>query len=201
MPRPFDLFPNAAGRACPAPTPRPRRGEARLALAPRAAPWQGKKARGHGTRSLPAMASRRSSGLNRRSSSGPLRSGTSHPAVPGRPFEIVTGPCAVPAAIHAPVRLKAKFEILLSIGRLRGATQNIQTQAEITAKESAITTGFFNGQVPRPRGAGRGMPRPYKGGAGHARPTRGAGGNRIMRSSPAVRPTPGCRRQCHRRAV
>jgi hypothetical protein len=60
--------------------------------------------------------------------------------VPGRPFEILTGPCAVLAANHAPVGLKATFEILLSIGRLRGAGSNIQTQAETTANETAITT-------------------------------------------------------------
>jgi len=53
---------------------------------------------------------------------------------------MVIGPCAVPAAIHAPVRLKATFEILLSIGRLRGAGRNIQTQAETAANETAITT-------------------------------------------------------------
>ena len=92
-----------------------------------------------------------------------LRRLTCEVAVPGGPFEIVIGPCAVPAAIHRPVPLTATFEILRSIGRLRGAGQNIQTEAEITAKESAITTGFFNGQVPRPRGAGRGIARPYKG--------------------------------------
>jgi hypothetical protein len=35
-PRPSDLFFSTSGRACPAPTPRPRRGEACLALAPHA---------------------------------------------------------------------------------------------------------------------------------------------------------------------
>jgi hypothetical protein len=89
---------------------------------------------------------------------------TCHVAVPGRPFEIVIGPCAVPAAIHPPVPLQATFEILRSIGRFRGAGQNIQTQAEIAANESAITTalpgvrgtvGFFNERI------GPGIPGPY----------------------------------------
>ena len=38
VPRPSDWFPNAPGRACPAPTPRRCRGEARLALAPSVRP-------------------------------------------------------------------------------------------------------------------------------------------------------------------
>ena len=38
VPRPSDWFPNAPGRACPAPTPRRCRGEARLALAPSVTP-------------------------------------------------------------------------------------------------------------------------------------------------------------------
>jgi hypothetical protein len=85
-------------------------------------------------------------------------------AVPGRRFEIVIGPCAVPAAIHPPVPLPATFEILRSIGRFREAGLNIQTQAEITANESAImtalpgvrnTVGFFNKRI------GPGMLGPY----------------------------------------
>jgi len=50
VPRPSDLFLNASGRACPAPTPRPCRGEARLALVPHAPSRQGKISSGHGTR-------------------------------------------------------------------------------------------------------------------------------------------------------
>ena len=49
VPRPSDLFLNASGRACPAPTPRPCRGEARLALVPHAPSRQGKISSGHGT--------------------------------------------------------------------------------------------------------------------------------------------------------
>jgi hypothetical protein len=50
VPRPSDLFLNASGRACPAPTPRPCRGDARLALVQHAPSRQGKISRGHGAR-------------------------------------------------------------------------------------------------------------------------------------------------------
>ena len=42
-PRPFDLFLNASGRACPAPTSRPCRGEACLALSRRVSPAAGEE--------------------------------------------------------------------------------------------------------------------------------------------------------------
>ena len=79
-------------------------------------------------------------------------------------LEITTLPCAVPAAIQTRVPLKATFEILRSIGRFRGAARNIQTQAEITANETAMmtalpevrnTAGFLNQRI------GPGMPGPY----------------------------------------
>src|ERR1035437_8668913 len=42
VPRPSDLFLSAPGRACPAPTPRPCRGEAGLAPAPHAPRGRGR---------------------------------------------------------------------------------------------------------------------------------------------------------------
>ena len=53
VPRPSDWFPNAPGRACPAPTPRRGRGEARLALAP-SVPPDG-KGRNHAVMALVAI--------------------------------------------------------------------------------------------------------------------------------------------------
>ena len=50
-PRPSDLFLGALGRACPAPTPRPCKGEACLAFAPHA-PAAGKEVTRSGYRSL-----------------------------------------------------------------------------------------------------------------------------------------------------
>src|ERR1019366_3366717 len=41
VPKPFDLLLSALGRACPAPTPRPCRGEACLARAPHATRGRG----------------------------------------------------------------------------------------------------------------------------------------------------------------